>query len=216
MKMIVSLIKKDCYLINWYLLFSIAVMIALPFFISSEIPQLSGFATFVMTLVFALYMPLASLSMADMKYPKAAASVCATPYSRKLIVLSRYLFFILWFVVALFCYSLLSIIVPQITILTLKEILYSLVLVSVALGVYLSLDYKLGYEKMKYLIMAFVLGTPALLPRIAMICAKHNYHFDLISFIPEPANYCVLLAMVVLASLVSLHFSIKIYKTKEL
>lgn len=215
MKMIVSLIKKDLYLINWYLLFSIVVMIALPFFISSEIPELSDFSAFVMTLVFALYMPLASLSMADMKYPRAAASVCATPYSRKLIVLSRYLFLILWFFIALFCYSVLSIIVPEITLLNLKEILYSLVLVSMTLGVYLVLDYKLGYEKMKYLIVVFVLGTPVLLPRIAMFCAKYHFHFDFISSIPEPATYCVLVATVVLVSLVSLQFSIKIYQTKE-
>ncbi|WP_312653751.1 ABC-2 transporter permease [Aminipila sp.] len=215
MKMIVSLIKKDLYLINWYLLFSIVVMIALPFFISSEIPELSDFSAFVMTLVFALYMPLASLSMAEMKYPKAAASVCATPYSRKLIVLSRYLFLILWYFLALFCYSVLSIIVPQITLLNLKEILYSLVLVSVALGGYLTLDYKFGYEKMKYLIMAVVLGTPALLPRIAMFCAKHNFHFDFISAIPDSANYCVLAATVVLVSFLSIQFSIKIYKIKE-
>lgn len=216
MKMIITLVKKDFCLIGYYFLFSIAMTIAIPLFVMTRIPQLLGLATFAMALVFALYMPLTSVSVADLRYPKVAATICSTPYSRNSVVIARYIFFVFMFMITLFCYTTLGIFVPKITILKFREILISLTIVSVALGIYLPLQYKFGFEKMKYVIMIIVMGTPLLLPLIVRFSAEHHSDFSFILSISEPVMCCILAIVSFCILLVSLWFSLNIYRRKEL
>lgn len=216
MKMIISLVKKDFCLIGYYILFSIAMTFLIPLFVMARIPEMLGLATFVMALVYALYMPLTSVSMADIKYPKVAATICSTPYSRKSIVIARYLFFVLMFIIALFCYSTLGILIPKIALLKFREILISLAIVSVVLGIYLPLQYKFGFEKTEYMIMVLVMITPLLLPLIVKFFTEHHFDFSFISSISEPVMCFILAIISTCILLVSLWFSSNIYMRKEL
>lgn len=55
-------------------------------------PEAAGAMGFTLTIIFSIFMLTQYVSLKEHQYPKAATLLCATPYPRRLIVLSKYLF----------------------------------------------------------------------------------------------------------------------------
>ena len=66
-----------------------------------KIPELLGFISFLITVIYAELILIQSVQLAETKYPKATTLLCSTPYPKSLIVLGKYVFS---FILFIFCY----------------------------------------------------------------------------------------------------------------
>lgn len=213
---VIALIKKDIFLVKKYLLVILAISIAFPIFISYNAASVMGFAAFMITVMFAEYMALQSVSLAETKYPKAEALLCSSPYMRKYMVVARYLFFALLFIIITLIYELVVAVLPDAVTLSLFEISLTLLIGSILLGICLPLQYKLGYEKMKYVLMVVILLTPFLLPYIVEWLAASNLNISFIESVSLSMKTALCFALTIVINVLSIVASIHIYKGKEL
>lgn len=174
-----------------------------------------GLTAFLITAIFAVYMALQSVALAETKYPKAEALLCASPYTRKYLVVARYLFFMCIFVITTAIYELVVAFLPDTAMLSLIDIALTLLIGSVLLGIYLPLQYKIGYEKMKYVLMIVILLTPFLLPYLIEWLATSKLDLTFLNSIPTVLRIFLYTATAVGINVVSAVVSIQIYEAKE-
>ncbi|NFD77375.1 ABC-2 transporter permease [Clostridium botulinum] len=212
--MLISLVKKDILLVKKYMLIMMIIAIAIPIFIMWRIPEFLGFSAFLISTIFAEFMLYQYVSMAELKYPKADALLCATPYPRHSIVVARYIFLLLIFTYSILAYSIVALILPGIKFLSLSNVLAVMLISAILFGVYTPIQYKLGYEKTKYFFSIVIVGTPFLLPTLAKL--RILLDFSWLSSTPSFLWNLIMIAIIILVLSVSVITSIKIYEKKEL
>lgn len=212
--MLLHLVKKDILLVKKYFLFTMLVVVVIPLFIMLRIPEFLGFNAFLISVIFAEFMLYQYVSMAEMKYPKATALLCGTPYPRSMLVKARYAFLLLIFAYCYVAYTVLALFVPKVEYLTPLSILTSLLILTILFGIYTPIQYKLGYEKTKYFFSIVIVATPFILPGLSNVDIKLN--FSELSAMPMLAKYLILIVAVIAILCISLIVSIKIYSKKDL
>ena len=80
---------SDC---KKYVLLMLIVCILIPPFMLWRVPDFAGPMSFCLSVIFSIFMLLQYVSQKENQYPKASALLCASPYPRKLLVLSKYVF----------------------------------------------------------------------------------------------------------------------------
>lgn len=214
--MLLYLVKKDFLLIKKHVPLIVSLAFGIPLFFMWKAPDLMGFTAFMISVMYTEYMLVQSISLAETKYPKADALLCAVPYSRSAVVKARYVFFLFVFVLCYVAYGILSLIIPQISVLSGFDLLITLLIILTFLGIYTPLQYKLGYEKMKYVLMIITIAMPFVLPQIVTALVESNIDFQVLGNLPVFAQYLVLAVFILVVTLLSLAASIKIYSKKEL
>ncbi|MFQ7279700.1 MAG: ABC-2 transporter permease [Bacteroides caccae] len=126
-----------------------AVCILFPVFLLWRSPEYAGILGFVLITIFSIFMLLQYVSLKETQYPKASTLLCALPFSRKNIVLSKYIFCILIYLACCLIFGIETLIFPQLRSIGYKVPILLFMVVSLFLGVYLPAQYKLGYEKTK-------------------------------------------------------------------
>ncbi len=214
--MMFNLVKKDFLLVKRYLLLTAILAFGIPLFLLWRVPIIMGFPAFMITVIFTVYIPLQSVLLAETNYPKAIALLCTAPYPRSTVVKARYLFFLILFLYCYLAYAILSLLVPQIEMISLLEVVLALLFFSIIFGIYLPLQYKLGFEKMRNMVVVFIIATSFSLPFIVKALAKASINFDIFTELPLPIRYAVLFSIILLVAAISLATSIKIFQRKEL
>ncbi len=212
--MLISLMKKDILLVKKYMLMMMIVAMAIPIFIMWRMPEFLGFSAFLVSTIFAEFMLYQYVSMAELKYPKADALLCATPYPRRTIVAARYTFLLLIFAYCILAYSVVALIFPQIEFLSLSSILTVLLISTTLFGVYTPIQYKLGYEKTKYFFSIVIVATPFLLPTLTKL--PISLELNELSSMHSSDWILITTAIIIVVLSVSVITSIKIYEKKEL
>ena len=147
--MLFQLVKKDFLIVKKYVLIMFAVCILFPVFLLWRSPEYAGILGFVLITIFSIFMLLQYVSLKETQYPKASTLLCALPFSRKNIVLSKYIFCILIYLACCLIFGIETLIFPQLRSIGYKVPILLFMVVSLFLGVYLPAQYKLGYEKTK-------------------------------------------------------------------
>ncbi|MBZ9634707.1 ABC-2 transporter permease [Clostridium sp. FP1] len=212
--MLFHLVKKDFLLIKKYLPLLVVLPFAIPLFIMIQVSQLLGLSAFVVSVIFAVFMLYQYVLMAEMKYPKAEALLCSTPYSRSTLVKARYAFLLLIFAYCCVAYYLLALLFAKIEFLTPSSYLITLLISVILFGVYTPIQYKLGFEKTKYFFMILIMGTPFLIP--LLIKANIKLDFTGLSALPMFVQYLIAIVAIIAILFISMSVSIKIYSKKEL
>jgi len=214
--MTVSLVKKDILLAKRQTLFMLVLAAIIPIFVVSRVPTLMGAAAFIYTVIFTEIIILQSIAAEEAKHPKAAALICAAPYSRKSFVIAKYVLFLLLFVYCYIIFNLVSIISPNVGVIELRVVLAVLLCSVTIYGVYLPLHFKYGFEKTKFFFMItlFIIafGTPMLVPYFGNI----DFDFSRINAIPPVALKSALLIASAIILYISMAISIKIFSAKDL
>ncbi|MBW9173558.1 ABC-2 transporter permease [Clostridium estertheticum] len=218
--MLFHLVKKDFLLIKKYF----PLLVALPFIVTflimiqashmTQESQILGLIVFILSVTFTVFMLYQYVLMAEMKYPKAEALLCATPYPRSLLVKARYAFLLLMFAYCCVAYNVLALLFVKIQYLTPSSYLITLLLSVILFGVYTPVQYKLGFEKTKYFFMIVIMGSPFLLT----LLIKFNIKPDFMGFSAMPmfVQYLLLIVAIIAVLFISINVSIKIYSKKEL
>ncbi|MGP4945822.1 MULTISPECIES: ABC-2 transporter permease [Bacillus] len=212
--MLLHLVKKDILLVKKYLLFTLLTVIAIPLFIMVRIPVFLGFNTFLISVIFAEFMLYQYVSMAEMKYPKATALLCATPYSRSMLVKARYTFLLLIFAYCYVAYTVLALLVPKVEYLPLLSVLTALLISTILFGIYTPIQYKLGYERTKYFFSIVIVATPFILPALSKVDIR--FDFSVLSTMSMLTKCLILFVAIIAILYISLIVSIKIYSKKDL
>jgi len=212
--MLLHLVKKDILLIKKYLPVIMLIPFAIPVMIMIQVSQLLGLSAFVMSVIFTVFMLYQYVLMAEMKYPKAEALLCATPYSRSTLVKARYVFLLSSFAYCGAAYNILALLFAKIEYLTSSSYLIALLISVILFGVYTPIQYKLGIEKTKYFFMIVMMGTPFLLTLLTKVNIKLD--FTGLSAMPILVQYLIPIVAIIAILFISMNVSIKIYSKKEL
>jgi len=212
--MLLHLVKKDFLLVKKYLPLFVVLPFVVPVIIMIQVSQLLGLSAFVISVIYDVFMLYQYVVMAEMKYPKAEALLCATPYSRSTLVKARYAFLLLIFAYCCVAYNVLALIFAKIEFLTPSSYLITLLISVILFGVYAPVQYKLGVEKTKYFFMIVVMGTPFSIP--LLIKANIKIDFTGFSAMPMFLQYLIPIVAIIAILFISMNVSIKIYSKKEL
>lgn len=88
--MLFSLLKKDVLIVKKYVLIMIVAAALIPPIMRWRTPEFTGVFGFILSVIFSVFMLLQYVSLKEYQFPKAATLLCATPFSRKATVLSKY------------------------------------------------------------------------------------------------------------------------------
>lgn len=212
--MTLRLIKKDFLLAKKFILIIMGLVIVLPLFVALSMPESAGVTSFLFTTIFSEMILIQYISMAELKYPKAETLLCSSPYSRRDIVIAKYLFYLLVFAYCFVSYWIMALILPGRVAFSLDIILLTLLIVSVVYGIYMPMQFKFGVEKTKYAFMVILFGVSFGTPVVTGWAQRINFSFW--ETIPPIALRAGAAAITVLILAVSAWASVKIYAKKEL
>ncbi len=211
--MLFHLLKKDVLIIKKYVLVMLVAAILIPPFMLWRAPQYTGILGFMLSVIFCVFMLLQYISLKEYQFPKAATLLCATPYSRRMIVLSKYTFCMITYVACCVIYGIETLIIPELGTCDIKLFLLMFFIVSAFIGVYLPVQYKLGYEKTKFTFVVVIMASPFILPQIMKM---ENINLNFLFFLSPLLVYggFILLSFGIL--FISISLSMKIYNSVDL
>ena len=211
--MLFHLLKKDILIVKKHVLILLAAAIFIPPFMLWRAPQYTGGLGFMLSVIFCVFMLLQYVSLKEYQFPKAATLLCAAPYSRRMIVLSKYVFCMTAYIVCCFIYGIETFIIPGLGSCDIKLFVLMFFITSAFIGVYLPVQYKLGYEKTKFAFFVVIMASPFILPQLMKM---ENVNWDFLSlFSPIPAyGGITLLSLGIL--IVSTYLSMKYYSSTDL
>lgn len=211
--MLFHLIKKDIVIVKKYALLMLAVAVALPPFILSRLPRYASVLGFMLSVIYTVFMLLQYVSMKENQFPKAATLLCATPFSRRMMVLSRYLFCMAIYAACCVIYGIETLVFPGLGAFDMQLPVFMFLIVSVIIGVYLPMHYKLGYEKTKLVLMVFIIASPYLLPLILKMAGPNP---DFLSLLSPVLVYGFAIPFGFIFLTVSFLLSVKLYDNADL
>lgn len=211
--MLFHLLKKDVLIIKKYVLVMLVAAILIPPFMLWRAPQYTGILGFMLSVIFCVFMLLQYVSLKEYQFPKAATLLCATPYSRRMIVLSKYTFCMITYVACCVIYGIETLIIPELGTCDIKLFMLMFFIISAFIGIYLPVQYKLGYEKTKFTFVIVIMASPFILPQIMKM---ENINLNFLFFLSPLLVYggIILLSFGIL--FISISLSMKIYNSVDL
>ena len=211
--MLFNLIKKDILIVKKYVLIMLVAAVLIPPFMLLRAPEYTGVLGFMLSVIFCVFMLLQYVSLKEYQFPKAATLLCATPFSRNMIVLSKYIFCIAVFIACCIIYAIETLVIPGLGTVDMTLFLLMFLVTSVFIGVYLPVQYKLDYEKTKFAFLVVIMASPFILPQLMKM---ENVNLNFLSMF-SPILICgsvLLFSCVVL--IVSVILSMKFYSATDL
>lgn len=211
--MLFSLLKKDVLIVKKYVLIMIVAAALIPPIMRWRTPEFTGVFGFILSVIFSVFMLLQYVSLKEYQFPKAATLLCATPFSRKATVLSKYVFCMMVYMTCCIIFGIETLLIPGLGTADIKLFTLMFLVISVFIGIYLPVQYKLGYEKTKFAFAAIIVASPFILP---LLMRMESLNLNFLSTLSPYLIYCgfVLLGLVVLA--ISAALLVKIYDKADL
>lgn len=211
--MLLHLIKKDFLIVKKYVLLMLVAAVAIPPVMLWRAPEYGGVMGFILSVVFAVFMLLQYVSLKEYQCPKASALLCAAPFPRRLLVLSKYIFCILIYAVCCLIFGVETMVAPQLGALRLDALALMFLVTAVVVGLYLPVQYKLGYEKTKFVFVVIIIASPVI---TAALLKMDEIDLEGLLTIPPVFVYggLVLSGIIILA--VSACLSMKFYDKADL
>lgn len=213
--MLLTLLKKDFLIIKKYILLMFLICAIIPPFLlwrvsNSENASLMGF---VLSSIFSIFMLLQYNSQKEHQYPKAATLLCTTPFPRKFLVLSKYVFCIAIYASCCIIFGIETWFLPQLKVLPIEIVALLFFVISIFIGIYLPIQYKLGYEKTRFVFAVIIVTSPYLLPQLLKM---ESLNSDFLSRLSPLFLYsgAVLIGFAILA--VSFFISSNLYDKSDL
>lgn len=211
--MLFSLVKKDFLIVKRIFLLVLMGVAIIPPFMLWQVPELTSVLGFIFSVLFAVFMLMQFVSIKEHQFPKAATLLCATPFPRKMMVLSKYIFCIVIYMIGSGVFWIETFIIPGLGTLSIRMFTFSFLATSVFISIYFPVLYKLGFEKTNYLLGVLIITSPMYLPKLI---STEDLNMGFLTMLPPVLIYggIVLLSFGVLA--ISTSLSIKIYNKADL
>ncbi len=211
--MILNMVKKDILLIKKYVMIMFIAAVFIPPFMLWRVPEYAGILGFTLSVIFCVLMLLQYVFLKEHQFPQAAALLCVTPFSRKTIVLSKYIFCMVVYISCCVIYAIETLFIPDLGMVNVPMFFLMFLVISAFISVYLPLQYKIGYEKTKFAFVVVIMASPFLLPQLIKM---EGVNLNVVSWV-SPALVCgsaLVLSGIIL--IVSAVLSIKFYNETDL
>ena len=211
--MLFALLKKDFLIVKKYVLIMLLFIFLIPPFMRWRTPEFTGVLGFVLSVIFAVFMLLQYVSLKEYQSPKAATLLCATPFTRKAMVLSKYIFCMMIYVICCIAFEIETLVIPGLGTADITMFALMFLVTALFIGVYLPVQYKLGYEKTKFAFVVVIMASPIILP---LLMRMDGLNLGFLSTL-SPYLICggiVLIGFMFLA--ISASLSVKIYTKADL
>jgi len=220
--MIINLIKKDYFLIKKHLPILLIVAVFSPVIFmfkinDSKLHDTAGMIIFAIVGFVIVLVIANSISQLETTYKKGIAYLTATPYSRDLFVIEKYLFEYVVFGTYCCIYFLVSLVVPK-YMMTLDYQIIGLVLMFISLfrNIIIPLEYKFGYENTRYILTLSIVGAPFI---SSFVMANFQFSledFNMLLSINPAIKFICIYGGVLICTLISIMVSVRIFRNKEL
>lgn len=215
--MMVHLVKKEWLLVKRYLPAMLLVTLLFPPFMTARMGPGFGLVLFLVTGLTVQLLLTGTASMAEAKYPKSTALLCAVPYSRTMLVTAKYVFDLLLFAGFSAVYTASAQLFPKyIQVLGLFPIGVAFLVVVLVRAVILPLELRFGYEKTKYASMMTIVISPFVLPALIQYLNPAGNRYTELAAMPPALVPIIPYLLALGAWLASLLLSVRIYSGKEL
>lgn len=212
--MLFHLVKKDFMIAKKYVLLMLIVSFLIPLFMLWRIPDYAGPMGFILSVIFAVFMLLQNVSLKEFQYPKASLLLCATPYPRYMLVLSKYLFCIIIYGVCCAVFGVETLFFSALGGFHFEIAILMLFVIAVFIGTYFPVQYKLGYEKTKYAFAVIIMASPFILPSLLKMEDLGRINFTIP--IPPMLLYGGLIFASLIILIVSAIISVRFYQKTDL
>lgn len=215
-----SLVRKDYILVRRNILILLGICILVPVLImipdgDSTHAQMGPLAFLYMAVLTDLsYMQ--AVATEEEKNPKATALVCAAPYSRKSYIIAKYICYLLFCAARIAAYSIVALLYPRLSPLSLLEVLILLLIGLILYGIYMPVVIRYGITKARH-VFTFGLLFICLLPTV-VASMLHPDMVLIIAFLQDPPAIIVpiLLGVDIAILLLSMKITIRVFEKKEL
>ncbi|MEY8494654.1 ABC-2 transporter permease [Lachnospiraceae bacterium 29-91] len=160
--MLISLVKKEFLIVKKYVGIMLIVSFLIPPIMLWRMPEAAGAMGFTLTVIFSIFMLTQYVSLKEYQYPKATTLLCALPYPRKMIVLSKYCFCLIIYAVCCLVFGIDTIIFPKLGTFDIRMAAIAFLVITIPLSFYFPALYKLGYEKTKFVFVIIIMASPVL------------------------------------------------------
>ena len=211
--MLFHLVKKEFLIVKKYVLIMLIAAILIPPVMRWRTPEFAGTFGFILSVIFSIFMLLQYVSLKEHQFPKAAMLLCAAPFSRSIMVLSKYIFCIVIYVACCIIFGIETLLIPGLGTSGMELFILMFFVTSVFIGIYLPIQYKLGYEKTKFAFAVIIIASPFILP---MLMRMDTANLDFFVSIPVYIVYGGVFAGGFIFLVLSSMLSIKIYNETDL
>lgn len=211
--MLFHLVKKEFLIVKKYVLIMLIAAILIPPVMRWRTPEFAGTFGFILSVIFSIFMLLQYVSLKEHQFPKAATLLCAAPFSRSIMVLSKYIFCIVIYVACCIIFGIETLLIPGLGTSGMELFILMFFVTSVFIGIYLPIQYKLGYEKTKFAFAVIIIASPFILP---MLMRMDPVNLDFFVSIPAYIVYGGVFAGGFIFLVLSSMLSIKIYSETDL
>ena len=211
--MLFHLVKKEFLIVKKYVLIMLIAAILIPPVMRWRTPEFAGTFGFILSVIFSIFMLLQYVSLKEHQFPKAATLLCAAPFSRSIMVLSKYIFCIVIYVACCIIFGIETLLIPGLGTSGMELFILMFFVTSVFIGIYLPIQYKLGYEKTKFAFAVIIIASPFILP---MLMRMDPVNLDFFVSIPADIVYGGVFAGGFIFLVLSSMLSIKIYNETDL
>ena len=211
--MLFHLVKKEFLIVKKYVLIMLIAAILIPPVMRWRTPEFAGTFGFILSVIFSIFMLLQYVSLKEHQFPKAAMLLCAAPFSRSIMVLSKYIFCIVIYVACCIIFGIETLLIPGLGTSGMELFILMFFVTSVFIGIYLPIQYKLGYEKTKFAFAVIIIASPFILP---MLMRMDPVNLDFFVSIPAYIVYGGVFAGGFIFLVLSSMLSIKIYSETDL
>jgi len=212
--MLMQLVKKDYLIIKKSILIMMATCIILPLLLIHQVPEYAGIMSYVFSTTYFVFILLQSVSIKESLYSKAATLLCSTPYPRKFIVLSKYIFCGINFILCGVIFKLETLLFPQLGKFNTVTLVFTLLFLAIFIGIYLPLQYKLGFEKTKAFFSIVIVILPFCFSYFLKI--KNKIDFSFVYSLNTETLCIISILFSFIAIFLSAYFSVKIYNKIDL
>lgn len=211
--MLFNLIKKDILIVKKYVLIMFVAAILIPPFMLWRAPEYTGILGFMLSVIFCVFMLLQYVSLKEYQFPKAATLLCATPFSRKMMVLSKYIFCMAIYISCCSIYAIETLVIPGLGTVNISLFLLMFFITSIFIGIYLPVQYKLGYERTKFVFVIVIMASPVIL---AQLMKMESVNLDFLFKLSPLLAYGSILLFSCAVLIVSIILSMKFYCETDL
>lgn len=217
MRTIPILLKKDITLDKSNMLIVILISLGIPIYLSYAFGQMGmkkgmDFLSLFLSSFYCIFLSFSKLGIIEHKY-RGTAYLTLTPVTRKDIVLSKYVFSVFVFLISIVGYEIAYLIIPYMQLLSYSSVIMVCAAVILLLSIYIPLEFKVGYENVKYYFTAIIVFSPFLIG----IIGKYKGVSIFQAFVEAGSNLLPFILMFsLIAIMVSYYFSVRIFEKKDL
>lgn len=212
-----QLVKKDFLLAKSYWIVLIIAAVSLPAFIHTKLlANMGGFPAFFLSSLFIIYLMFNSVSMAEDKF-RGAAYLCATPYMRDKLVLSKYVLIVVLFVGCLLLYTITAWLVPmEMDTLGLYDSGLAFLIIQAAFSVIIPVQYRYGYEKSRYMFFFMIFITPFAMSVAIEFLQSSNFETQQLIPFSGAVQGLFFFFLAIVVGLLSMMITKRFYATQDL